>query len=59
MPQYTVGHLDRVAALEAAWPHYPTWRVAGAALRGVGVPDCIAGRPSRRRAVLEAAGVLA
>ncbi len=56
MPQYTVGHLDRVAALEAGLAAYPTWRVAGAALRGVGLPDCIAGGRAAARAVLETAG---
>jgi len=42
MPSYTVGHLDRVAAVDAALADRPRWRVAGSALRGVGVPDCIA-----------------
>ncbi len=41
MPRYTVGHLDRVAAVDAALGDGPV-RVAGSALRGVGVPDCIA-----------------
>ena len=41
MPKYTVGHLDTVAAAEAGLAHLPTWRLAGSALRGVGVPDCI------------------
>ena len=40
MPKYTVGHLDRVAAVDAALGDGPI-RVAGSALRGVGVPDCI------------------
>ncbi|HUQ39544.1 MAG TPA: protoporphyrinogen oxidase [Acidimicrobiales bacterium] len=38
-PQYDVGHLDRVAAIEAALP--PHVAVAGAALHGVGIPACI------------------
>ena len=40
MPSYTVGHLDRVAAVEAALAD-TRWTVAGAALHGVGVPDCV------------------
>ena len=44
-PQYAVGHLDRVAELEAALP--PNVALAGAAYRGVGIPACIA---SGRRA---------
>ncbi len=55
MPQYTVGHLDRVAALEAGLAAYPTWRVAGAALRGVGLPDCISGGRAAVDRILEAA----
>jgi oxygen-dependent protoporphyrinogen oxidase len=41
MPHYTVGHLDRVAATEAALAPFPALRVAGGAYRGVGLPDCI------------------
>ena len=42
MPKYTVGHLSRVAEVEAGLAHLPAWRVAGSPLRGVGVPDCVA-----------------
>ncbi len=38
-PQYDVGHLERVAAIEAALP--PDIRVVGSPYRGVGIPDCI------------------
>jgi oxygen-dependent protoporphyrinogen oxidase len=38
-PQYDVGHLERVAAIEAALPSGIV--VAGSSYRGVGVPDCI------------------
>jgi oxygen-dependent protoporphyrinogen oxidase len=41
MPQYTVGHLSRVAAVETALADVPGIVVAGAAYRGVGIPDCI------------------
>jgi oxygen-dependent protoporphyrinogen oxidase len=41
-PQYEVGHLDRVAAIESAVRDAaPRLVVAGAALRGLGVPACI------------------
>jgi oxygen-dependent protoporphyrinogen oxidase len=50
MPKYTVGHLGRVAAVDAGLAHLPGWRVAGSALRGVGVPDCVA--DGRRQAGL-------
>ena len=41
MPRYTVGHLGRVAAIEAAVTAWPAVTVAGASYRGVGLPDCI------------------
>ncbi|HEV2072980.1 MAG TPA: protoporphyrinogen oxidase [Thermomicrobiales bacterium] len=42
MPQYTVGHLERVARLEAALERVPGLEIAGNMLRGVGIPDIIA-----------------
>ena len=41
MPQYNLGHLDRVAAIEASLARVPGIRLAGNMLRGVGIPDCI------------------
>jgi protoporphyrinogen/coproporphyrinogen III oxidase len=38
-PQYNIGHLEHVAAAEAALS--PGISLAGSAYRGVGVPDCI------------------
>lgn len=38
-PQYDVGHLDRIDAIEAALP--PGVHVTGSAYRGIGVPDCV------------------
>ena len=42
MPRYTVGHLDRLAHIEAALVGHPMIAIAGAAYRGSGIPDCIA-----------------
>ena len=39
-PQYAPGHLERMDAVEAALAGTPV-RVAGMALRGVGIPACI------------------
>lgn len=40
--QYQIGHLDRVAAIEAALERdCPQIRVAGASYRGLGIPACI------------------
>ena len=41
MPQYVLGHLDRLDAIEGALEGHPGLAVAGAAYRGVGIPDCI------------------
>ena len=41
MPQYGVGHLDRVATIEARAAALPGLALAGAAYRGVGLPDCV------------------
>lgn len=40
LPQYAVGHLERVAAVRAGLPHGLV--VAGGAYDGVGIPACIA-----------------
>jgi protoporphyrinogen/coproporphyrinogen III oxidase len=40
-PQYLVGHLDRVTAMEKMLAPYPILFLTGSAYRGVGVPDCI------------------
>ncbi|AEB11882.1 protoporphyrinogen oxidase [Marinithermus hydrothermalis] len=41
MPQYTVGHLERVQEIEAALSELPGLYLAGAAYRGVGLPEVI------------------
>jgi protoporphyrinogen/coproporphyrinogen III oxidase len=41
LPQYLVGHQDRVDAVRAAVSDVPGLAIAGAAFRGVGVPACI------------------
>jgi oxygen-dependent protoporphyrinogen oxidase len=41
MPQYTLGHLDRLRQIEAALSRYEGLWLTGAAYRGVGIPDCI------------------
>ncbi|TCO18174.1 oxygen-dependent protoporphyrinogen oxidase [Kribbella steppae] len=42
LPQYAVGHLDRVDRLEAAVAAEPGLAVCGAAYRGVGIAACVA-----------------
>lgn len=40
--QYEVGHAARVAAIEAGAARWPGLWLTGSALRGVGIPDCVA-----------------
>jgi oxygen-dependent protoporphyrinogen oxidase len=54
-PQYAVGHLDRVAQIEASLP--PGLYVTGSAFRGVGVPDCVHQSQQTVEQVAKAAGV--
>jgi protoporphyrinogen/coproporphyrinogen III oxidase len=42
LPQYDVGHLDRVARIRAAVAAQPGLAVCGAAYDGVGIPACVA-----------------
>ncbi len=42
LPQYTVGHLDRVATIGEAVGAQPGLAVCGAAYAGIGIPACIA-----------------
>ena len=41
MPQYQVGHLQRIAAIEARVAAIPGLALAGNAYHGVGIPQCI------------------
>ena len=42
LPQYTVGHLDRVATIRSAVAAQPRLAVCGAAYDGIGIPACVA-----------------
>lgn len=52
LPQYAVGHVDRVARIRAAVAQVPGLEVAGAAYEGVGIPACIASGRQAAEAVL-------
>lgn len=53
MPQYTLGHLDRVAQIEERSEAVKGLALAGGSYRGVGVPNCI---ESGERAVSKVLG---
>ena len=40
-PQYVLGHPERLERIDAALEQHPGLALAGAAYRGVGIPDCI------------------
>jgi protoporphyrinogen/coproporphyrinogen III oxidase len=54
MPQYVLGHPGRVARIEALVAQHPGLAVAGAAYRGVGIPDCVASGEAAAESVVEA-----
>jgi oxygen-dependent protoporphyrinogen oxidase len=41
MPQYTVGHAQRVAEMEGRIAAIPGLLLAGNAYHGIGIPDCV------------------
>jgi oxygen-dependent protoporphyrinogen oxidase len=41
MPQYNLGHLERLARIEAKVKRFPNLALAGNGYRGIGIPDCI------------------
>ncbi|MFC4531869.1 protoporphyrinogen oxidase [Sphaerisporangium dianthi] len=52
LPQYEVGHLDRVARVRAAVAVQPGLAVCGAAYDGVGIPACVASARTAAAAIL-------
>jgi oxygen-dependent protoporphyrinogen oxidase len=41
MPQYNLGHPERLDRIDAALENYPGLALAGNGYRGIGIPDCI------------------
>ncbi len=56
MPQYTLGHLDRLAAIEGRLATHRGLALAGNAYRGVGLPDCIRSGEAAAEAVRRQGG---
>jgi oxygen-dependent protoporphyrinogen oxidase len=54
MPQYTLGHMTRVAAIRQRLAKHPRLIFAGNAFDGVGIPDCIRGAQEAADAALAA-----
>jgi oxygen-dependent protoporphyrinogen oxidase len=53
LPQYAVGHLERVRRIRAAVAGVPGLAVCGAAYDGLGIPACIASAELAATQVLE------
>ena len=53
LPQYAVGHLDRVRRIRAAVAGVPGLAVCGAAYDGLGLPACIASAEAAARQVID------
>jgi protoporphyrinogen/coproporphyrinogen III oxidase len=41
MPQYNLGHPEKLKQIDAALENYPGLALAGNGYRGIGIPDCI------------------
>ncbi|HEX2989937.1 MAG TPA: protoporphyrinogen oxidase, partial [Anaerolineales bacterium] len=41
MPQYNLGHPERLKRIDTALEHHPDLALAGNGYRGIGIPDCI------------------
>ena len=54
MPQYNVGHLERVARIEKLAVALPGLKLVGSAYHGIGIPDCIRGGREAARSLLAA-----
>jgi oxygen-dependent protoporphyrinogen oxidase len=56
MPQYRVGHEERIRNIKAALRGFPTLALAGSAYHGVGISDCVRTGEEAAEAVIEAVG---
>lgn len=58
LPQYAVGHLDRVALIKSEIARLPGLAVCGAAYAGVGIPACIGSAKEAVAKVVEDLGTM-
>ncbi|MDT7779483.1 MAG: protoporphyrinogen/coproporphyrinogen oxidase [Acidobacteriota bacterium] len=43
MPQYHLGHIERLSRIDSLLQNFPTLRLCGNAFDGTGLPDCVRG----------------
>lgn len=53
MPQYLVGHVERMQQLNHALSAFPTLKLCGAGYAGVGIPQCVRGGEQAAHELLE------
>jgi len=58
MPQYTVGHTERVQAIQSRVAEIPGLYLAGNAYTGIGIPDCVRSAKQAAEAALAASAHL-
>jgi oxygen-dependent protoporphyrinogen oxidase len=58
MPQYHVGHLERIERIAALIATHRTLALAGNAYRGVGIPHAIHSGEQAAEAILASLGVV-
>jgi oxygen-dependent protoporphyrinogen oxidase len=54
MPQYHVGHQERIRRIETTLARFPTLALAGSAYHGVGISDCVRTGEEAAEAVVKA-----
>jgi len=57
MPQYNLGHPEKLAKIDAALEKHPGLALAGNGYRGIGIPDCIHSGELAVQKVLESRGL--
>ncbi len=56
MPQYVVGHTERLSAIQAELEKHPGLFLAGSALSGIGISDCVRTGKAAAEAALKSCG---
>ena len=57
MPQYNLGHPDKLKQIDAALEKHPSLALAGNGYRGIGIPDCIHSGELAVNKIVESRGV--
>ena len=57
MPQYNLGHPEKLAQIDAALEKHPGLALAGNGYRGIGIPDCIHSGELAVQKILEIRGI--